>query len=74
MATTSWAFPIYFNVFKRWSKDQTKLVGGLDLAHGLTACSKSLHLNLDQPCQEEYIVLKKKYPLHYGYIDFIEDE
>ena len=27
-----WAFPIYFYVFKGWSKSQTTLVGGPDLA------------------------------------------
>ena len=35
MDTTFWAFSIYFSVFRRWSKGQTEVISGPDLAHGL---------------------------------------
>ena len=34
MKTTFWAFPTYFYVFQRWSKGQTRPVGGPDLTRG----------------------------------------
>ena len=47
--TTFWAFPIYFYVFQRWSKGQTKLVGGPDFSRGLPVENPCTRLRVQTP-------------------------